>query len=93
MCWFIHPPRPNEWPSTSIAAFTCPPPDNTQATWPRPTHSPKDSELSVSNANTVPGDTRLLGNARDLEKGGGPDWAAARSQLPPKWVDVVDKVC
>lgn len=27
-----------------------------------------------------------------MEKGGGPDWAAARSQLPPKWVDVVDKV-
>lgn len=27
-----------------------------------------------------------------MERGGGPDWAAARSQLPPKWVDVVDKV-
>lgn len=40
----------------------------------------------------MPGDAHLLGNARDLEKGGGPDWAAARSQLPPKWVDVVDKV-
>jgi hypothetical protein len=40
----------------------------------------------------VPGDTHLLGNVRDIEKGGGPDWAAARSQLPPKWVDVVDKV-
>ncbi len=63
-----------------------------QATRPRPTHSPKDSALSVSNASSVPGDTHLLGNARDLEKGGGPDWAAARSQLPPKWVDVVDKV-
>lgn len=39
----------------------------------------------------VPGDVRLL-QPGDVEKGG-PDWSAARSQLPPKWVDVVDKVC
>ena len=38
----------------------------------------------------VPGDVHLL-QAGDVEKGG-PDWSAARSQLPPKWVDVVDKV-
>lgn len=76
-----HPTNPPKKPN--------PPPPH-QATRPRPTHSPKDSTLS--NASSVPGDTHLLGNARDVEKGGGPDWAAARSQLPPKWVDVVDKV-
>lgn len=84
-------PKPH---TVNCACHPTPSPTQThhphQATRPRPTHSPKDSTLS--NASSVPGDTHLLGNARDVEKGGGPDWAAARSQLPPKWVDVVDKV-
>ena len=64
---------------------------HTQATRPRPTHTPKDSSVSI-NSSATQGDAHLLGNARDVEKGGGPDWNAARSQLPPKWVDVVDRV-
>jgi hypothetical protein len=36
----------------------------------------------------TPSDGSLLDNA---EKG--TDWIAARHQLPPKWVDVVNKVC
>lgn len=83
-------PTPVIMPSIATPTNQLNPPN--QVTRPRPTHSPKDSTLSVSNSSSVPGDTHLLGNARDLEKGGGPDWAAARSQLPPKWVDVVDKM-
>ncbi|GAB5030762.1 qa-syp4 tlg2p syntaxin 16-type [Nannochloropsis oceanica] len=58
---------------------------------PRPTHRSNDSSLSSSTNGPIPGDVHLLGNSKDLEQGG-PDWKAARSQLPPRWVDVVDRI-
>ncbi|EWM27922.1 qa- syp4 tlg2p syntaxin 16-type [Nannochloropsis gaditana] len=55
----------------------------------RPTHRSNDSALS--NSMNGRGRAHLLGDPKDLEKGG-TDWQAARSQLPPLWVDVVDRV-
>lgn len=55
----------------------------------RPTHRSNDSALS--NSINGRGSAHLLGDPKDLEKGG-TDWQAARSQLPPLWVDVVDRV-